>query len=165
MLVLGVSLVAILAPATQQRAQADVPGSGIPALPDDVAANLLSDWGITTAAPPPGTSPRIDAATAQARAEDEYSFVGGTAVSTHLVNYSDPDFGDAPSEEAAADENATFTPVYANYLAWLVIVRNASPQVYGPETFQPGATTTVTVAVFIDAATGDDLTAVTLPPQ
>lgn len=154
---------AMVVPAFVERAHGDPPGSGDPPVPTDVHTALLSDWGITTTAPIPGTVPGVTAAAANTTAQTEYGFMGGAITSTHLVLFTDPDLGDAVSEEAAAEEDATFTPVYTNHLAWLVVIRDASWESRVPG--QQSQTFAQTVAAFIDATNGSDLGAVTLPPS
>ena len=78
------------------------------------------------------------------------------------VDGSDPEFGEAESEEAAGEDDAVFTPLYMNHLAWLVVIRNASELVSIPG--RSSTTYSVTWAVFIDANSGRELTSVTLPP-
>jgi hypothetical protein len=106
-----------------------------------------------------------DAEQARATASREYGFAGGTVESTHLVAFSEPDFGEAENEIAAAEDDATFVPLYMNHLAWLVVVRDANLPVLGPPGRRTRSTYEATVAVFIDATTGRDIEAVTLPPE
>jgi hypothetical protein len=151
----------LLIPGSVRPAQARVPASGDPPLARDVQSNLASDYSITTKAPRPGTSAGIAAAQARATAANEEGS-GGTVESAHLVLYSDPEFGEAASEEAAGEDDAVFTPLYMNHLAWLVVIRNASELVSIPG--RSSTTYSVTRAVFIDASSGRELTSVTLPP-
>jgi hypothetical protein len=125
-------------------------------VPADVSANLRADYGITIATPPRGAPSRLTVKQVRARAVEEY---GDLPVSAHLVLYSDPEFGDAPSELAAGEDDVVITPVYMNHLAWLVVVRDATLALHGPS----GGMYDATVAVFIDAKTGGELTSVTLP--
>lgn len=155
----GIALIAFLGPGSVEKARAEVPGSGTPPLANDVYSNLISEWSITTAAPPPSAQPAVTAAAASNVAVEEYGHRGGTVESAHLVLYSDPDFADAPTEEAVGDENTI--PTYMNYLAWLVVIRNATQQVAIPG--GPSAVTfTETLAVFVDAESGKEITTVTL---
>jgi hypothetical protein len=151
----------LLIPGSVRPAQAHAPGSGDPPLARDVYLNLASDYAITTTAPRLGTSAGITAAQATATAANEEGS-GGTVESAHLVLYSDPDFGEAASEEAAGEDDAVFTPLYMNHLAWLVVIRNASVLVSIPR--RSPTRDSVTWAVFIDANSGLELTSVTLPP-
>jgi hypothetical protein len=144
----------------RESARADQPRSQT-AVPPDVRANLRTDYGITVAAPPRGASPSVAVGQARSRAVREYGDLGGHPASAHLVLYSDPEFGDAPSELAAGEDDVVITPAHMNHLAWLVVVRGATPALHGP----PGGTYDATVAVFIDAKTGGELTEVTLPPR
>lgn len=163
----ALGLIVVIAPASERaNADGDVRVNGDLSVPSDVYRNLRSDWGITAASPAPGTRPLISAVQARATAENEYGFVGSSKPSTHLVLLSDPDYGEAASEEAAGEDDATFVPLFMNHLAWLVVVRNATVPVLGP----PGkrtsrATYDATIAVFVDARTGEDIEAVTLPPS
>jgi hypothetical protein len=156
-----VAFLALLIPGAVPSAQAGVPGSGNPPVARDVYSNLAADYGITTTAPGPRRSAGTSAAQASATAANEEGW-GGTVESTHLVLYSDPDFGEAESEEAAGEDDAVFTPLYMNHLAWLVVIRNATEVVSVP--WRESTTYRVTWAVFIDADSGRELTSVTLPP-
>gem|GEM_PF-2595950 len=75
-----------------------------------------------------------------------------TVTDTHYVNHAQP--GGAPG-----------APVLANRLAWLVLIPNSSVPIVRP--YKPGAPAgpgsyTATLAVFIDAHTGEFLEAVSL---
>jgi hypothetical protein len=161
-LVLASSVVAIAlgrgsARADQLRSQTAVPA--------DVWANLRAEYGITLAAPPRDASSSVAAGRARATAVREYGFLGGTPVSAHLVLFSDPVYGEAANEIEAAEDDAVIKLLYTNHLAWLVVVRDATPAIHGPPGRDRGrGTYDATVAVFIDAKTGADLMAVTLAP-
>jgi hypothetical protein len=153
--VVAISIVVAIAFALESVGAHQSPG-GQAVVPADVSANLRADYGITIATPPRSASSRLTLKQVRALAVEEY---GDLPVSAHLVLYSDPEFGDAPSELAAGEDDAVITPVYMNHLAWLVVVRGATPALHGP----PGGTYDATIAVFIDAKTGGELTSVTLP--
>lgn len=149
-----------------ESARADQPRDQT-AVPADVRANLRADYRITVAAPPRGgASPSVAARQARSTAVREYSGFGGHPVSAHLVLFSDPVYGEAANEIEAAEDDAVITPVYVNHLAWLVVVRDATPAIHGPPGRDRGrGTYDATMAIFIDAKTGADLMAVTLPPH
>ena len=147
-----------------ESARADQSRGGQAVVPADVPANLRTDYGITIATPPRGVSPSVAAGQARSLAVREYGFLGGSPVSAHLVLFSDPVFGDAANEIEAAEDDAVITLLYVNRLAWLVVVRDATPAIHGPPGRPGPGTYDATVAVFIDAKSGADLMAVTLPP-
>ena len=144
-----------------EPAHADQVGSRRGPVPNDVRTHLRADWGITVASAARET-PRITAEQALRTADNEDSF-GGTTLSAHLVRYSDPEFGEAANEIVAAEDDAVFTPLYMNHLTWLVVIRGAGLPVHGPPGRTGPGTYDATVAAFIDAETGEDLGAVTLP--
>lgn len=145
-----------------EPAHADHAGIRRGPVPSDVRTHLGADYGITVGTAT-GHTPMITAAQALRKADNEYSS-GGTTASAHLVLYSDPESGEAANEIVAAEDDAVFTPLYMDHLTWLVVVRGASMPVFGPPGRSGPGTYEATVAVFIDAKTGADLGAVTLPP-
>jgi hypothetical protein len=160
-LLVTASAITVGSPALEP-ARADEEGSRRGPVPSDVRTHLRGDYGITVPEATRG-SPLITAEQAL-RTADEENASGGTAVSAHLVLYSDPDFGEAANEIVAAEDDAVFTPLYVDHLTWLVVIRDASPPVFGPPGRSGPGTYEATVAVFVDAETGADLGEVTLPP-
>ena len=106
---------------------------------------------------------KVDKARAIRTASD-YEF-GGSLGSTHLVRYTNPDDCEYANElDAGQPETAHCKPLSVNRLAWLVVIRDATVPVFGPPGRRGPDTYEATVAAFVDARTGEDLGAETLPP-
>jgi hypothetical protein len=134
------------------------PGSGVPT---DVRSNLRAQGTIVDDERRART--KVDMARAIRTASD-YEF-GRSLDSAHLVRYTNPDDCEYANElDAGQPETAHCTLLSVNRLAWLVVYRGATLAVHGPPGRRGPDTYEATVAAFVDARTGEDLGAETLPP-
>lgn len=132
------------------------------AVPQDVRVNLRGDAGIVV----------HDEASVRARVRSDRAILtaadytmGGAVTSSHLVRFTDPDDCEYANElDAGQPETAHCKPLSVNRLAWLVVIRDATVPVFGPPGRRGPETYEATVAAFVDARTGEDLGAETLPP-
>jgi hypothetical protein len=128
-------------------------------VPSAAVSELSSAYGITLVNTDPSEpNPPISASTALANAQQAASFLGGSSPSTHLVYFTDAQYG----IESSDADGAVPVPYSSNRLAWLVLFRHgAQPVMFGEE----GAafeTETITAATFIDANSGEYIETVTL---
>jgi hypothetical protein len=132
-------------------------------LPADVRINLERDYAITLHGEPSARA-RVDANRA-IRAASGFGFGSEGSASAYLVRYSDPDDCEYASElDAGQPETAQCTPLTVNRLAWLVVFRDVEAPIFGPPGRRGPDTYDATVAAFVDARSGREISAVTLPP-
>ena len=136
-------------------------GSQSDELPADVRINLERDYDVTLFSQPWGRA-RVDAKRAIRAAS---GFGSEESASAYLVRYSDPNDCEYASElDAGQPETAQCTPLTVDRLAWLVVFRDVEAPIFGPPG-RPGPDTyDATVAAFVDARSGREISAVTLPP-
>jgi hypothetical protein len=130
-------------------------------VPTDVRINLERDYDVTLDTEP---RERVRVGAERAiRAASGFGFEGHA--SAHLVRYTDPDDCEYASElDAGQPETAQCTPLSVNRLAWLVVLRGVEAPIFGPAGRGGPGTYDATVAAFVDARSGREITAVTLPP-
>ena len=130
-------------------------------LPADVRINLDRDYDVTLRAEPLARA-RVGAKRA-IRVASGFGFEG--PASAYLVRYSDPNDCEYASElDAGQPETAQCTPLTVNRLAWLVVFRDVEAPIFGPPGRGGPDTYDATVAAFVDARSGREISAVTLPP-
>jgi hypothetical protein len=131
-------------------------------LPADVRINLERDYDVTLHGEPWARA-RVDANGA-IRAASGFRFGSEGSASAYLVRYSDPNDCEYASElDAGQPETAQCTPLTVNRLAWLVVFRDVQAPIFGPPGRRGPDTYDATVAAFVDARSGRELSAVTLP--
>jgi hypothetical protein len=132
-------------------------------LPADVRINLERDYDVTLHGEPWARAP-VDANRA-IRAASGFGFGSEGSASAYLVRYSDPNDCEYASElDAGQPETAQCTPLTVNRLAWLVVFRDVEAPIHGPAGRGGPGTYDATVASFVDARSGREISAVTLPP-
>jgi hypothetical protein len=130
-------------------------------LPADVRINLERDYDVTLRAKPLARA-RIGAKRA-IRVASGFGFQG--PASAYLVRYSDPSDCEYASDlDAGQPETAQCTALTVNRLAWLVVLRDVEAPIFGPPGRGGPDTYDATVAAFVDARSGREISAVTLPP-
>lgn len=138
-------------------------GSQSDELPADVRINLERDYDVTVRREPWARA-RVDANRA-IRAASGFGFGSEGSASAYLVRYSDPDDCQYASElDAGEPETAQCKPLTVNRLAWLVVFRDVEAPIFGPPGRRGPETYKATVAAFVDARSGREISAVTLPP-
>lgn len=136
-------------------------GSQSDELPADVRINLERDYDVTLHSQPSARA-RVDANRAIRAASD---FGSEGSASAYLVRYSDPNDCEYASElDAGQPETAHCTPLTVDRLAWLVVFRDVEAPIFGPPGRRGPDTYNATVASFVDARSGREISAVTLPP-
>jgi hypothetical protein len=138
-------------------------GSQSDELPADVRINLERDYDVTLHSEPRARA-RVDG-TRAIRAASGFGFGSESSASAYLVRYSDPNDCEYASElDAGQPETAQCTPLSVDRLAWLVVFRGVEAPIFGPPG-RPGPDTyDATIAAFVDAGSGREISAVTLPP-
>jgi hypothetical protein len=130
-------------------------------LPADVRINLERDYDVTLHGEPWARA-RVDANRAIRVAS---GFGSEGSASAYLVRYSDPNDCEYASElDAGQPETARCTPLTVNRLAWLVVFRDVEAPIFGPPGRRGPDTYDATVAAFVDARSGREISAVTLLP-
>jgi hypothetical protein len=112
-------------------------------------AELVAEYRITASLVPinPGD---ISAAQATAAAGAKYAVLGGdlSAAQAYRVQFTDPAYGTVSNDAAE-----TITPFDVNKNAWLVLIPNTTNAIFDPR--ENGKTYVATLAVFVDATSGD----------
>ena len=148
---IGVAKVLTLGPA--QGADGSTP------VPAAAATELSSAYEITlTDTDSFQPNPPISASTALEKAQEAAGFLRGSNPSTHLVYFTDAQYGIQPND---ADGTAAI-PYSSNRLAWLVLLRHGTQPVFGGEEGAAFETEVVTAATLIDANSGEHIETVTL---
>lgn len=138
-------------------------GSQSDGVPEDVRINLEREEGVTLHGEPSARA-RVDANRA-IRAASGFGFGSEGSASAYLVRYSDPNDCEYASElDAGQPETAQCTPLTVDRLAWLVVFRDVEAPIFGPPGRSGPDTYDATVAAFVDARSGREISAVTLPP-
>jgi hypothetical protein len=138
-------------------------GSQSDELPADVRITLERDYDVTLHGEPRARA-RVDANRA-IRVASGFGFGSQGSASAYLVRYSDPNDCEYATElDAGQPETAQCTPLTVNRLAWLVVFRDVEAPIFGPPGRRGPDTYDATVAAFVDARSGREISAVTLPP-
>jgi hypothetical protein len=124
-------------------------------IPSDVQAKLRSAFRLEVS--DATTQPPIAASGAVTTALSNFAWAGGGPPLPYLVRFTDPTFG------PVATDQGPVAPLYVDRLAWLVVIHDAAQPILGPRSGGQPRTYRATLAVFVDANTGDYLEAVALP--
>ena len=134
-------------------------GTTLSGVPSPVQQALQAQYGITVANASPTAS---DTASSQAVAAATASFaeLGGDATSTVAVRirFTDPHYG-----AVTEGKNNTVSPYNVEKDAWLVLIPNTTNFIFAPPGSPAPSSYTATLAVFVDATTGNVIEAQTVP--
>lgn len=138
--------------ASPQAAVAGIPGT----VSDQLAAQGMSLSPASTSADDVPASQAIEAAVTT------YAFLGGDAgaVQALRVRYTDPNYG-----TIVDDTTGAVAPFSVDEDAWLVLIPDTTNFIFGPPSYTGPLTYTATLAVFVDAATGDVIQATTIADE
>ena len=135
--------------APPQAAAAGIPGS----VADQLAAQGMS-------LSPASTNPDdVPASQAIDTAVTTYAFLGGYADAAQAVRvrYTDPNYG-----TIVDDTTGAVAPFNVDKDAWLVLIPDTTNFIFGPPSYTGPLTYKATLAVFVDATTGDVIQAIAI---
>ena len=134
------------------------PSAAVPSQMPTSVTTALDEQGISVSAAP-ATPNDLPAAQAVRAAVSTYAFLDGEADAAQAfrVRYTDPAYGNITDEATG-----TVTPFNVDKDAWLVLIPNTTNYIYGPQSYTGPPTYSATLAVFVDASTGDVIEASTI---